>query len=294
MSSLVRDQELHSALARERDRLRVLFEITNALVSKLSWDELLPAVSRVLARVLPHEGAALTVLDKATGQLRLHALHVPENVWFDVDPGPRPGDGLPSGKALASGEPVLVTRAGFDCYPEQIRQQLLARGVQVICSLPLITANGPVGTLELARTSRPDFTPEELEFAVPAARQIAIALENSLAFRELAEMKERLAVEKLYLEDEIRFDQNLGNMVGQSLPFQALLERIRIVAPTDATVLIEGETGTGKELVARAIHEASARRERSFVKVNCAAIPATLLESELFGHEKGAFTGALA
>jgi len=118
-------------------------------------------------------------------------------------------------------------------------------------------------------------------------------LENSLAFQELAEIKEKLRIEKLYLEDDIRFEQNLGNMVGQSPAFQALLESVRIVAPTDATVLIQGETGTGKELVARAIHEGSPRRERSFVKVNCAAIPATLLESELFGHEKGAFTGAL-
>jgi formate hydrogenlyase transcriptional activator len=280
-------------LLRERDQLSVLFEITNALVSKLSWDELLPSISRVLARVLPHEGAAITVLDRDSGKLRLHALHVPENVWFDVDLEPRSPDELPSGQALESGQPVLTTAKDFHRYDERIRQQLVARGVQVICSIPLVTANGPIGTLELGRTSRPDFAPDELEFAVQAARPIAIALENSLAFRELQEIRQRLALEKLYLEDEIRLDQNPGNMVGQSLAFQALLERIRIVAPTDATVLIEGETGTGKELVARAIHEASARRDRAFVKVNCAAIPATLLESELFGHEKGAFTGAL-
>jgi formate hydrogenlyase transcriptional activator len=285
--------DLQRELARQRDRLSVLFEITNALVSKLSWDELLPAISRVLARVLPHDGAALTVLDKASGKLRLHALHVPENVWFDLDPEPRCPDELPSGRAMATGRPVVTTAGGFDRFDRHIRDQLVARGVQVICSIPLLTANGPIGTLEMARAGRSDFTPDELEFAVQAARPIAIALENSLAFRELEEIKQRLALEKLYLEDEIRVDQNPGNMVGQSLAFQALLERIRIVAPTDATVLIEGETGTGKELVARAIHEASARRDRAFVKVNCAAIPATLLESELFGHEKGAFTGAL-
>ncbi len=287
---------LEQQLARERDRLQVLFEITNALVSKLSWDELLPAISRVLARVLPHEGAAITVLDKSTGALRLYAVHAADNVLLDLgpDPEPRPPDELPSGKALASGRPWLTRADGFRVYPEDIRRLLVERGVQVICSVPLTTAGGPLGTLELARISRDDFTEDELEFALQVARPLAIALENSLAFRELAELKEKLALEKLYLEDEIRFDQNLGNMVGQSLAFQALLERIRIVAPTDATVLIEGETGTGKELVARAIHEASRRRSRSFVKVNCAAIPATLLESELFGHEKGAFTGALA
>ena len=124
--------------------------------------------------------------------------------------------------------------------------------------------------------------------------QIAIAVENSLTYRELEELKERLATEKLYLEDEIRLDQNIGNMVGQGPGFQAVLKNIQIVAPTDATVLILGETGTGKELVARAIHDLSGRSKGSFVKVNCAAIPSSLLESELFGHEKGAFTGAVA
>ena len=133
-----------------------------------------------------------------------------------------------------------------------------------------------------------------MEFLVQVANQIAIALQNSLSYRELHEMKERLATEKLYLEDEIRLDNNIGNMVGSGPAFQSILKGIQIVAPTDSTVLILGETGTGKELVARAIHELSSRSKGSFVKVNCAAIPASLLESELFGHEKGSFTGAVA
>jgi formate hydrogenlyase transcriptional activator len=140
---------------------------------------------------------------------------------------------------------------------------------------------------------RQPFTKEDVELLVQVAHQIAIALENSLAYRELAEMKERLAIEKSYLEDDIRFDQNLGDMLGESPAFQAVLRSLQIVAPTDATVLILGETGTGKELLARAIHELSGRSKHSFVKVNCAAIPASLLESELFGHEKGAYTGAV-
>jgi formate hydrogenlyase transcriptional activator len=119
-------------------------------------------------------------------------------------------------------------------------------------------------------------------------------VENSLSYRELSEMKERLATEKLYLEDEIRIDHNIGNMVGGSVAFESVLKSVQIVAPTDSTVLILGETGTGKELVARAIHELSGRGKGTFVKVNCAAIPASLLESELFGHEKGSFTGAVA
>jgi len=138
------------------------------------------------------------------------------------------------------------------------------------------------------------WTPDDVEFLVQVASQIAITVSNSLVFRELGDMKERLATEKLYLEDEIRLDQNIGNMVGEGPAFQGVVKGIQTVAPTDANVLITGETGTGKELVARAIHELSGRSKGSFVKVNCAAIPASLLESELFGHEKGSFTGAVA
>jgi formate hydrogenlyase transcriptional activator len=151
------------------------------------------------------------------------------------------------------------------------------------------------GTLALSRlTSEEAWSDDDVEFLAQVANQIAIAVENALSYRELSEMKERLATEKLYLEDEIRLDQNIGNMVGGTAAFQSVLKSVQIVAPTDSTVLILGETGTGKELVARAIHEVSGRRKGSFVKVNCAAIPASLLESELFGHEKGSFTGAVA
>jgi formate hydrogenlyase transcriptional activator len=129
---------------------------------------------------------------------------------------------------------------------------------------------------------------------VQVAQQVAIAVENSLSYQELTETKEKLATENLYLQDEIRSDQNLASMVGESPAFRALMKSAQIVAPTDASVLVLGETGTGKELIARAIHDMSERKKRTFVKVNCPAIPATLLESELFGHEKGAFTGALA
>ena len=138
------------------------------------------------------------------------------------------------------------------------------------------------------------WTPDDVEFLAQVANQIAIAVENSLSYRELTQIKERLATEKLYLEDEIRVDNNIGTMVGGALAFQSVLKGIQIVAPTDSTVLILGETGTGKELVARAIHELSGRARGSFIKVNCAAIPSSLLESELFGHEKGSFTGAVA
>jgi formate hydrogenlyase transcriptional activator len=167
-------------------------------------------------------------------------------------------------------------------------------GAKSVCVVPLIARDRTIGTLDMGRTTDEPWTAEDVEFLVQVASQIAMTVSNSLVYRELSEMKERIATEKIYLEDEICLDQNIGNMVGEGPAFQAVSRGIQTVARTDATVLITGETGTGKELVARAIHELSGRKGGSFIKVNCAAIPASLLESELFGHEKGSFTGAVA
>ena len=150
-----------------------------------------------------------------------------------------------------------------------------------------------VGVLAIARTTDNLFTPEDVDFLKDASGQIAIAIENCLAFREVSELKERLAQENLYLEQEIRGDMDFGQIVGNSPALKHVLHLVETVAPSDSTVLLLGETGTGKELIARAIHDRSRRKDRTFVKVNCAAIPTGLLESELFGHEKGAFTGAI-
>jgi formate hydrogenlyase transcriptional activator len=189
---------------------------------------------------------------------------------------------------------VVARAADIERYPSPIFGKFVALGFRSVCSVPLVAPNRTIGTLALCRMTEDAWSGEDVAFLVQVANQIAIAVENSLSYRELAEMKERLATEKLYLEDEIRLDHNIGNMVGQGLAFQSVLKSVQIVAPTDSTVLILGETGTGKELVARALHELSPRKKGSFVKVNCAAIPASLLESELFGHEKGSFTGAVA
>jgi formate hydrogenlyase transcriptional activator len=278
----------------ERDRLRVLFDIGTHLVSKLSRDELFKAISEQIARVVAHDLGALSLLDKSTGQLRVLELHSFGEIHMDPESLVASPEGMPSGEALRTGAPVVITEADLDRFPSPIVQRYVGLGFRSACSIPLITGNGALGALDLARTDGKPFTSEEVELLVQVARQIAIAIENALAYRELAEVKDKLVTEKLYLEDEIRFDQNLGDMVGESPAFQTVLRSIQVVAPTEATVLILGETGTGKELVARAIHDMSGRSQRSFVKVNCAAIPASLLESELFGHEKGAFTGALA
>ena len=280
-------------LAGERDRLRVLFDITNALVSKLSPDELFSAISEQLSKVIRHDFAVLTLCNDDTGGLDLFALHFTGPELFRLEHTSINPAGLPSAEALATGKPVVVQDADFDRFPSPEYRKFLSLGFKSVCSIPLVTSNRTLGTLEIARASDEPWTEYDVDLLVQVARQIAIAVENSLSYRELAEIKDRLATEKLYLEDEIRFDQNIWNMVGEGPAFQSILKSIQIVAPTDATVLILGETGTGKELVARAIHESSGRKKGSFVKVDCAAIPANLLESELFGHERGAFTGAV-
>jgi formate hydrogenlyase transcriptional activator len=278
---------------RERDRLQLLFDVTNSLVSKLSRDALFSAVADLLSKVVTCDVAALALLDKKTGELFLSGLYTAGQIPVDIDTVRALPDGLPSGEALSTGKPVLVDVPDFPRFTSPVFKRWVDAGLYCGCSIPLVTPDSVLGTIELGRKTRQPFTREDVDLLIQVAHQIAIALENSLAYRELAEMKERLAIEKSYLENDIRTDQNLGDMLGESPAFQAVLESLQIVAPTDATVLILGETGTGKELIARAIHDLSGRNKNSFVKVNCAAIPASLLESELFGHEKGAFTGAL-
>src|SRR5271165_680102 len=278
---------------RERDRLRTLFDITDALVSKLDQDDLFSAISGQLSKIIRHDHAMLTLCND-NGGLDVYALHSTGPQFREELRGPFNPEGMPAAEVLATGKPVVASGIDIDRYPNPNFRRFLALGFKSICSVPLITRDRAFGTLALSRMTDDAWTPEDVDFLMQIASQIAIAVENSLAYRELAEMKERLATEKLYLEDEIRLDQNIGNMVGAGPSFQGVLKGIQTVARTDATVLITGETGTGKELVARALHALSGRSKGSFVKVNCAAIPASLLESELFGHEKGSFTGAVA
>ena len=276
----------------ERDRLRTLFDITNALVSKLAPHELFPAISDQLSKVIRHDHAILTLCSAASEVLEVYALHSTDSQLLQVK-GPFDPVGMPAAEVLATAKPVVARDIDIDRYPNPNFRRFVELGMKSICSVPVIARERIIGTLALSRVTYDAWTADDVEFLTQVAKQIAVAVENSLSYRELSEMKERLATEKLYLEDEIRLDHNNGNMVGQGLAFQSVLKSVHIVAPTDSTVLILGETGTGKELVARAIHELSRRKRGNFVKVNCAAIPASLLESELFGHEKGSFTGAI-
>ena len=279
-------------LARQRDRVQVVLDVTNAMVANLDLQELFQAVSALLRRLIRHEYASLVVLDPAKGQLRLEALDFPGNQQVH-EAKPAPGEDSPAAIAMRTRQPLLWTRQDAERFDSEIMRRLLAEGLQSAVCIPLLRGERVLGTLNVASTREANFGPPEVELLTQIGNELAIAVENALAFRQIEELKDKLAEEKLYLEDEIRTEYDFEEIVGDSQAWKRVLRDVETVAPTDSTVLIQGESGTGKELIARAIHNLSARRERTFVKVNCAAIPTGLLESELFGHEKGAFTGAI-
>jgi formate hydrogenlyase transcriptional activator len=199
-----------------------------------------------------------------------------------------------AGICFSGRKPLLLAAKDFVNYESGAVKLLQAEGVRSLCCVPLVTRDRALGAMTIASFRDEAFTEKDLDLLTEVGNQVAVAVENALAFEEIAELKNKLAEEKLYLEDEIRTEQNFEEIIGESTALRNILKQVETVAPTDSTVLIQGETGTGKELIARAIHNLSSRRERTFVKINCAAIPTGLLESELFGHERGAFTGAIA
>jgi len=281
-------------LQNERDRLGLLLEITNTIVSSLDLHELLNAVSASLKRLVPHEYASLSLYDPETQRLQIHALDFPvskgllkEGLWVPVE-------GSPTGRAIMSGKPILITRPDIAQFGSDIARRILDEGLKSAYCLPLISHGRALGTLVVASLREEHFPERDAELLRHIANQVAIAVENALAFRRMVDRAQTLREEKLYLQDEIRTEYNFEEIIGDSMSLRRILDQLQTAAPTDSTILILGETGTGKELIARAIHHLSARREKTLVKVNCAAIPTGLLESELFGHEKGAFTGAIA
>ena len=289
-----RAQRYRQQLADERDRLRLLLEVNNAVIANLDLKQLFSAIAASLRRVMHHEHTSLALFDPRKSIMRLQLLDFPEGRGLIREEMEIPIQGSPAGVAFMSRKPVMLGMSDVETYAPQVKARVLGEGVKSICSIPLVTHNRALGALNVASFRENAFSEQDLDLLNQVAGQVAIAVENALAFREIAELKNRLAEEKLYLEDEIRTEMNFEEIVGESAPLMALLKQVETVAPTESTVLIQGETGTGKELIARAIHNLSARRERTFVKINCAAIPLGLLESELFGHERGAFTGAIA
>jgi formate hydrogenlyase transcriptional activator len=281
-------------LARQRDRLQVVLDVTNAMVANLDLRELFQAVSESLRRLIRHEYASLVLYDPAKGQLRLEALDFPGGKSQIHEVQLASLEDSPAADAMRTRQPLLLNRIDVERFPSDIVRRLLDEGLQSAVCVPLVRGDRALGTLNVASMRDAAFAPHDVELLTQIGNELAIAVENALAFRQIEELKDKLAEEKLYLEDEIRTEYDFEEIVGESQSLKRALRDVETVAPTDSTVLIQGESGTGKELIARAVHNLSARRQRTFVKVNCAAIPTGLIESELFGHEKGAFTGAIS
>ena len=287
-------QALQQQLARERDRLQLLLEVTNSVISNLELRDVLRTVSATLRRVMHCDVAGVLLPEAEHHQLRIYALDFPDSQGFIQEEALIPIQGSLPGKAFHTGKPVVLDRSDPAAVSPEEYCMIAGEGLQAHCLLPLISRHRTLGVLGLGRQREHAFSPDDVDFLAQVANQVAIAVENALAYGQIAELKDKLAQEKLYLEDEIRSELNFEEIVGKSAALRRMLQQVETVAPTDATVLISGETGTGKELIARALHQLSPRRPNAFVKLNCAAIPTGLLESELFGHERGAFTGAIA
>ena len=294
---IIRWMSLHTDIDERKqaeDRLQLLLEVTNQVVSNLQLRDLLRAISGSIRRVMQCDCASLALPNAENKQLQLNVLDFPEGKGFLHEEGVYSIEGSPYGTAFRTMKPLALHGPFTEWLDNPVIQSRISEGFKSLCFIPLIRQSRAIGTLNLGRLRGDAFTEEDLYFLGQVASQIAIAVENALEYGQVTEAKERLVEQKLYLEDEIRFEQNFEEIIGKSSRLKAVLESVRIVAPADSTVLIQGETGTGKEMIARAIHNLSPRKGQAFVKVNCAAIPSGLLESELFGHERGAFTGAIA
>jgi formate hydrogenlyase transcriptional activator len=279
-------------LQSKNERLKLLLDLNNAVVSNLQLRELLRAIASSVRQVMKCDSVGVALPDPDDQRLRIHAVDFPEGKGLIREESKVPSADGPTSRAFRHGETIALDAhalSGLDAGDLAV-----AEGFRALCDIPLVSRNRSLGVLCLGRLHDSPFTGDEVEFLRQVAAQVAIAVENALAYRQIADLKDKLAQEKLYLEDEIRSQMNFDSIVGNSAALQKVLHQVETVAPTDSTVLIYGETGVGKELVARAIHNLSSRSRSAFVKLNCAAIPTGLLESEMFGHEKGAFTGAIA
>jgi formate hydrogenlyase transcriptional activator len=288
-------------LRRERDRLRLLLEITNSMTSKLDLRCLVEVLSTNLLRVTRSDFCSLLLPDVDSGELRLTILYNPESRGVICDGAIIPLRGSICGKAFRTGKSQHVNsfeevRDDPESFGNDVGrffyERVMAEGLKSGCDLPLIGRRGILGVLRAFTRSERAFNIEDIEFLEQASRQVAIAVENALDYETVIKDRDQETKQRLYFEEEIRAE--FTEIVGESPVLKTALSLVSVVAPTDSSVLILGETGTGKELVARAIHKLGRRSEKGFVKLNCAAIPLGLLESELFGHEKGAFTGAIA
>ncbi len=285
-------QDLDGKLRKEMKRVQSLADI-NALLTS-NWDKALvfPQVSALIRRVLRQEMASLVLYDGENNKLVRCALDFPLSKGL-IAQSPVSAEDSPAQRALVEGTPAILARNDLQSLDSLMARGLVSEGLQALCCVPMMRPKGPFGVLILGSTREQAFHQDDLGWLTQVANQLALAMENHLAASEIKLLRQRLGEERQYLEGEIEYEGDFTEIVGSSPALKQVLQQVTTVATSGATVLILGETGTGKELIARAIHRLGRRKEQPFIKVNCAAIPTGLLESELFGHEKGAFTGAI-
>lgn len=292
---ITEQKKLACKMTERAQHLERLLESSMSLISALDEQNLLPAISEFVGKVVRHDFASVALYDEAARRLRVHALD--SALARDLIDGGAlvPVTEDPYGATFLHGEARFHDRDQLSMTDSPFFCRLRDAGIQSVCFLPLIARrSGAIGTLNLGYKQGQAFDASEIFFLNQVAMRVALALDNAAVYRENKELAEKLKKEKLYLEEEVRSAHEFEEIVGESAALQRVLRDLHTVAPSDATVLVLGETGTGKELIARAIHRLSSRKDAPFIKLNCAAIPTGLLESELFGHEKGAFTGAIS
>jgi formate hydrogenlyase transcriptional activator len=280
-------------LGKETERLQMLLDVSTILASNYSMPQAFPRISARIRRVLRHEYASYELHDANTGLLVRQAEDFPLGKGL-LSSLPISPHNSPGGLALRERMPLIFSKEQMNSFESEVTRNLLDEGLRSLCCVPLLRPNSPLGVLMLGSTRKSAFHPDDLVPLNQVASQFAVALENQRAAAEIEALKQRLAEEKAYLEGEIRSEDDFADIIGDSPALKQVLDQVTTVAPSEATVLILGETGTGKELIARALHRLSRRKDAPFIKLNCAAIPTGLLESELFGHERGAFTGAIS
>ena len=297
---VTKHQRLERELQHERDRLRLLLDLNNRVALHLDLRQLFQAISSELRCVFNCDFVGLALPESDGKRFRQHMVDFPGGKGLIKEGTLHRAEGTASGRALHTAKPVVIdgpSEFQANWTPEQAEafyRTVAEEGLQSGCYVPLIAGERVLGVLQLVSRHERWFRNQDVEFFDQVTNQLAIPLKNALEYEQVTETKDRLKEQKLYLEDQIRVEHNFEEIIGNSPGLKAVLESVRTVAPADSTVLIQGETGTGKEVIARSIHNLSPRKGQAFVKVNCAAIPLGLLESELFGHEKGSFTGAIA
>ena len=280
-------------LAREHDQLRLILEINNHTISHLDMSALFRAASKSIHAYFDNTFTGFWLFEERSSQLELLSVDFPSGLGFlnHVTTTVLKDDDTAKMRARVA---AVLGPNEIDNLPESIAKSLRDNSIQSLVCVPLVGTKGPLGMVSLGSREQDAFNQDDADLLTQIAIQISLALENALAYRRITFSCRRLEDERHYLESELQTEYNFEDIVGKSAAIKRVLDQVSIVAPTDSTVLLIGESGTGKELVARAIHNRSLRRDRTFVRLNCAAVPSGLLESELFGHERGAFTGALA